>query len=93
MKFTKRNDLNTRERLQGSYPRGIFNPLGISDEFSFRNNFNDQKMHFIRTRKIFPHFHTDFSKGIISLQGNFYSAAVIHSLRRMNRDIPLGKNS
>ena len=35
----------------------------------------------------------DFStlKGIISLQGNFYLAAVIHSLRRMNRDIPLGK--
>ena len=82
MNLQRRNNLSTRER------RGIFNPLGISDEFLFRNNFDDQKMHFIRTRKIFPH-----SRGIISLQGNFYLAAVIHSLRRMNRDIPLGKNS
>ena len=37
----------------------------------------------------------DFStlKGIISLQGNFDLAVAIHSFRRMNRDIPLGKNS
>ena len=55
MNLQKRNNLRTRERLQGFYPRVIFNPLGISDEFLFRNNFNDQKMHFIRTRKIFPH--------------------------------------
>ena len=39
----KRNNLSSRERLQGSYPSGMFNPLGISDEFLFRNNFNDQK--------------------------------------------------
>ena len=32
----------------------MFNPLGISDKFSFPNNFNDQKMHFIQTKKIFP---------------------------------------
>ena len=54
--FTK----SMRERLQGSYPRGIFNHLGISDEFLFRNNFNYQKMHFIRTRKIFPHSRESF---------------------------------
>ena len=77
-----------RERLQRSYPRGIFNPLGISDEFLFRNNFNDQKNAFYSNKE-------DFStlKGIISLQGSVYLAAVIHSLRRMNRDIPLGENS
>ena len=51
----KRNNLSTRECLQGSYPRGMFNPLGISDEFLFCNNFNDHKMHFIQTRKILPH--------------------------------------
>ena len=56
----KRNNLSTRERLQGSYPRGMFNPLGISDEILFHNNFNDQKMHFIRTRKIFPHSRESF---------------------------------
>ena len=61
MNLQKRNNLSTRERLQGSYPRGMFNPLGISDEFLFRNNFNDQKMHFIRTRKIFPHSRESFS--------------------------------
>ena len=74
MNLQRRDNLSTRERLQGSYPRGIFNPLGISDEFLFRKDFSTLK-------------------GIISLQGNFYLAAVIHSLRRMNRDIPLGKNS
>ena len=42
--FTKKKQLkHERERLQGSYPRGIFNPLGISDEFLFRYNFNDKK--------------------------------------------------
>ena len=55
MNLQKRNNLCTRERLQGAYLCEIFNPLGISNEFLFRNNFNDQKMHFIRTRKIFPH--------------------------------------
>ena len=60
MKLQKRNNLSTRERLQGSYPRGMFNPLGISDELLLRNNFNDQKMHFIRTRKIFPHSRESF---------------------------------
>ena len=45
---------------QGSYPRGMFTPLGVSDEFLFRNNFNDQKTHFIRTRKIFPHSRESF---------------------------------
>ena len=44
MNLQKRNNLSKRECLQGSYPRGMFNPLGISDEFLFRNNFNDQKM-------------------------------------------------
>ena len=60
MKLQKRNNLSTRERLQGSYPRGMFNPLDISDKLLFRNNFNDQKMHFIRTRKIFPHSRESF---------------------------------
>ena len=50
----KRSNLRAMERLQRSYPRGVFNPLGIRDEFLFCNNFNDKKMHFIRTRKIFP---------------------------------------
>ena len=58
MNLQKRNNLSMRECLQGSYPRGMFNPLGISNEF---DNFNDQKMHFIRTGRIFPHL------GIISL--------------------------
>ena len=48
MNLQKRNNLRTRECLQGSYPRGMFNPLGISDEFLFRNDFNDQKMHFFK---------------------------------------------
>ena len=39
----KRSNLRAMERLQGSYPRGIFNPLGIRDEFLFCNNFNNQK--------------------------------------------------
>ena len=60
MNLQKRNNLSTRERLQGSYPRGKFNPLSISDEFLFRNNFNDQKMHFILTRKIFPQSRESF---------------------------------
>ena len=47
MNLQRRNNLSTREPFQGSYPRGMFNPLGISNEFFFRNNFNDQKMHFI----------------------------------------------
>ena len=38
----------------------MFNPLGISDEFLFRNNFNDQKMHFVQARKIFPHSRESF---------------------------------
>ena len=43
MNLQRRNNLNTIERFQGSYPRGMFNPLGISDEFLFRNNLNVQK--------------------------------------------------
>ena len=60
MNLQKRNNLSTWERLQGSYPRGMFNPLGISDEFLFRNNSYHEKMHFIRTRKIFPHSRESF---------------------------------
>ena len=40
--------------------RSNLNPLGICDEFFFRDNFNDQKMHFIRTRKIFPRSRESF---------------------------------
>ena len=67
MNLQRRNNLSTRERFQGSYPRGMFNPLGISDEFLFRNNFNDQKMHFIRTRKIFPHSRESFPCWVTSI--------------------------
>ena len=83
MNLQRRSNLGTRERFQGSYLRGCLILLGLSDEFLFCNNFNDHKMHFIRTRNIFPH----------SREGNHYFAAAIHSFRRMNRDIPLGKNS
>ena len=60
MNLQRRNNLSSRERFQGSYPRGCLILLGISGEFLFRNNFNDQKMHFIRTRKIFPHSRESF---------------------------------
>ena len=70
-------------------PSWMFNPLGISDEFLFHNNFDDQEMHFIRTRKIFPLSRESFPCSFRQL----YLAAAIHSFRRMNRDIPLGKNS
>ena len=54
--FTKKKQL----KHEGAPRRGIFNPLGISDEFLFRNNFDDQKLHFIRTRKLFPHSRESF---------------------------------
>ena len=62
----KRNNLSTRERLQGSYPRGMFNPLGTSDVFLFRNNFNNQNF---LSKNAFYSNKEDFStlKGIISL--------------------------
>ena len=56
LNLQRRNNLNTIEHFQGCYPpRGMFNPLGISDEFLFRNNFNDKKIW-----KIFPHSRESF---------------------------------
>ena len=60
MDLQRRNNLSTRERFQGSNPRRLLVLLGISNEFLFCNNFNDHKMHFIRTRNIFPHSRESF---------------------------------
>ena len=72
----RRNNLGMRERFQWSYPRGMFNPLGITDEFLFRNNFNDQKMHFIRTRKIFPHSREAFPCRVTFIWQRQFTAVV-----------------
>ena len=60
MDLQRRSNLSMRERFQGSNPRRLLVLLGISDEFLFCNNFNDHKMHFIRTRNIFPHSRESF---------------------------------
>ena len=59
--FTKKKQLRHERALSRILPSWMFNPLGISDEFLFRNNFNDHKMHFIRARNIFPHSRESFS--------------------------------
>ena len=65
----------------------MFNPLGMSDNFLFCGKINDKNAFYSNNEDFFT------PKGIISLQSNFYLAAVIYSFRRMNIDVSLGKNS
>ena len=58
--FTKKKQLKHERALSMILPSWMLNLLGIRDEFFFRNNFNDQNMHFIRTRKIFPYSRESF---------------------------------
>ena len=51
MNVQRRSNLRTIEHF--NHLTSMLNLLGIRDESLFRNNFKNQQMHFIQTRKVF----------------------------------------